>query len=800
MNAIAAIDAVAGSSASCDHCGDPCQVAAVHAGEHTFCCTGCASVFSLLQEHGLADFYACDLKAGVSQRRAQPGDARFAALDDPATAARVLDFDDGIVASATFAVPDLHCAACLWLVERVWRVEAGIIRAEADLVRHTVTVWFSPERITVRDVAERLASVGYAPVIEAERRVDAATPERRGLYLRIGLAGFAFGNIMLFSIPRYVNGAPLEGGFQRLFDVLNLALGSLVLIYSAAAYFTAAWRAVRARRVTLDIPIAMGLAALYLRSAVDIVWSRSEGFMDSFTGLVLFLLVGRLFQAKAFDHIAFDRTFRSFLPLSVRVERDDAIVPTPLADLREGDRVLIRPHEVVPADAVLLSREGSFDYAFVTGESHPILATSGARIRAGGRALDATVRLLLVRSVAHSQLARLWDSPAAGRPTAQRLTAVAARFGAIFTLAAVGLAAGGAAWYWPAVSQSLDVATAVLIIACPCALTLAAPLTFGTAMEQLARRGCYLRNSAVILDLARLDTLLFDKTGTLTSAVQGAQADPVGLTDREWRLVRRLAAESTHPASRVIAAGEPPEGRLQWRRETPGLGVRGVVDGHEIVLGAAPFVAREIGAPVPAGSEGPVVAIDGRAAGFVRLSTTPRPGVGAAVRELSATHEIRLVSGDEPRETERWRALFGPNIAFRQSPEDKLAAIQARQAAGGRVAMIGDGLNDAGALAAADVGIAVSDETACMVPACDAVVHGDRVASLPAFLRYARQARQVVIACFVVSMLYNALGISLALMGVLTPLVTAMLMPVSSLSIMAISVGGMRWRARELGA
>jgi Cu+-exporting ATPase len=800
MNAIAAADTLTASVATCDHCGDPCAAAPVHAGEHTFCCAGCASVFTLLHDRGLADFYGCDVNPGVSQRRTEPGDARFAALDDPAIAARVLDFDDGVLASVTFAVPDLHCAACLWLIERLWAIEAGIVRAEADLVRRRVTVWFFPGTVTVRGVAELLAAIGYAPVVEGEAAAPRISPERRTLYLRLGVAGFAFGNTMLFSIPRYVNGAPLDGGFQRVFDALNLGLGTLVLLYSAAGYFTAAWRAARAGRVTLDVPVALGLAALYVRSVVDIVSSRGEGFVDSFTGLVLFLLVGRLFQSKIFEEIDFSRTYRSFLPLSVRVERGDAVELTPIADLRVGDVILLRPHEVVPADALLVSSEAAFDYAFVTGESRPIVARTGDRIRAGGRALGATLRLLLVRDVAHSQLARLWDNPAAARPTAQRLNQVSARFGAIFTLAAVALALAGACWYWPDISRSLDVATAVLIIACPCALTLAAPLTFGTAMEQLAHRGFYLRNSAVVLDLSRIDTLAFDKTGTLTSAVQGVHAEPDGLTEHEWRLVQRLAAESTHPVSRAIAASGLAEGRPQWFRETPGGGLRGAIDGHEVMLGSPSFVANETGAIVRTSADGPVVAIDGRVAGAVRLSTLPRPGVTAAVHALGATHEVSLVSGDEPREASRWRALFGERVAFGQSPDEKLATIRARQAAGRRVAMIGDGLNDAGALAAADVGIAVSDETACIVPACDAVLHGGRVASLPTFLRYTCQARRVVIACFIVSMLYNALGLSLALQGALTPLLTAILMPVSSLTIVAMSVGAMRWYARGLGA
>jgi Cu+-exporting ATPase len=549
----------------------------------------------------------------------------------------------------------------------------------------------------------------------------------------------------------------------------------------------------------LDVPVAIGLAALYGRSLADILTGRGEGFMDSFTGLVFFLLVGRLFQAKTFDRIAFDRTFRSFLPLSVRVEREDGVALTPIDGLRAGDRIRLRPREVVPADAILLDSDGTFDYAFVTGESRPVVVRPGQRVLAGGRAMGATVRLALLQDIAHGHLARLWDRAAEAR-RAPWLAGVSARFGAAFTLFAVGLAIAGAAWWWPDARRSIEVATAVLIIACPCALTLAAPLTCGTAMTELGRRGFYVRNSAAVLDLARVDAIAFDKTGTLTTAAQGVRAEPCGLRDDEWRLVRRLAAESTHPVSRAIASGPPAGGHLRHCEEIAGEGLRGIVDGHDVLLGRAAFVARETDAWVPDAVDGPVVAIDGRVAGRVRLSTPARAGMAAAIAELARGHDLCLLSGDEAHEAPEWRAVFGGRVAFRQSPADKLAAIQARQAGGRRVAMVGDGLNDAGALAAADVGIAVSDETACIVPACHAVIDGMRLATLPAVLRYARRARQVVIACFTVSVAYNALGLSLALQGSLTPLATAILMPVSSLTIVAISVGAMRGYARELGA
>ncbi len=759
-----------------------------------FCCSGCEAVFSLLQREGLDAFYACDVPPGVSQR--QPA-ASFAGLDDPAIARCFLDVDDGRIARAVFSVPGMHCASCLWLIERLWKIEAGIVRADADVLRRVVRVTFKPDQTSIRRVAETLASIGYPPALDNEPHAGDVPPARRRLYVQLGVAGFAFGNAMLFSIPRYVNGAPLGDGLQRMFGALNLALAVPVLVYSASDYFLSAWRALRHRTINLDVPVALGLAALFARSVFEIASGRGEGFTDSFTGLVFFLLIGRLFQQKTFDRLAFDRSFRSFLPLSVRVESHDTgqDVLVPIAHLRAGDRIVVRPSEIVPADASLMDDAGAIDLAFVTGEARPVSLRRGDVVPAGARAIGATLRLTVQRDVDHSQLAGLWNNPIFAKPKTYGLTDVAARFGAAFTVVAIALAAIGAMAWWPDAGKSIQVATAVLIIACPCALTLAAPITLGTAMAMLARRGIYLKQPAVVLDLARADTIVFDKTGTLTSGVAVAGGT---LAPDTWRLVRRLAAESAHPASRALAGTAAVERslRVEALLEVPGRGLMGRVGGHDLVVGSPAFVAElATGVPVTTRS-GPVVAVDGICAGIASLVAPIRPGVAAALRRLRRTHDVWLMSGDHAGDASRWRAIFGADMWFGQAPETKLAAVCDRQRAGHHVLMIGDGINDAGALAAADVGIAISDDTACIVPACDAIVPGARLRDLPRVLRYARRARQTVIACFIVSLVYNAIGLSLALTGALTPLVTAILMPVSSLTIVGLSVGAMRLSAR----
>jgi Cu+-exporting ATPase len=761
----------------------------------TFCCTGCASVHALLASHALTGFYACAPDAGRSQKAmaARPHD-RFAPLDDPAVAHRFVDSHDGTFTHVTFSVPSLHCASCLWLLEQLWRFDEGIGRSEADLLRRTVRVAFRPDRITLRAVAERLASLGYEPVLDAEHRAGRMPSQRRTLYLKLGLAGFAFGNMMLFSIPRYANGVPLEPAFQRLFDSLNVLLAVPVLLFSASDFFTSAWRALRMRAITLDVPVALGLAVLFTRSVVDIATGAGEGYLDSFAGLVFFLLIGRLFQQMTFDRIAFDRTVRSFLPLSVRVRDVSGLATRRLEDVVPGDVLFVRPGEIVPADATLLDHAGRLDYAFVTGEAAPVDVTAGALISAGGRVVDHAVHVKVQRAVSHSRLAQLWQHPVFAGRRPHWLATVASRFGHWFTTGALVLAAFGAAAWWPDWRMAAQVATAVLIIACPCALTLAAPITLGTALGRLGLAGCYLKTGAVALELSRIDTIAFDKTGTLTTAGAQDGIERHGLTEVDWARVQRLAAESVHPISRTLVPRAPLLGHASGVHVAPGQGIRGCVDGHDVVIGSAAFVTAQSGVAIEGVAGRTYAAVDGRA-GSLHLTTTARPGMRDAIAELAGAFDTWLLSGDAGTEADTWRDVFGDRMHFRLAPDEKLALVHERQAAGGRVLMVGDGLNDAGALAAADVGMAVSDDTACLVPACDVVVRGDRLSRLPEFLRYARRARRVIVLCFAVSVAYNVVGIGLALSGHLTPLVTAILMPVSSLTVVGLSVGLMRLRA-----
>jgi Cu+-exporting ATPase len=460
---------------------------------------------------------------------------------------------------------------------------------------------------------------------------------------------------------------------------------------------------------------------------------------------------------------------------------------------------------VIPADAVVTSETGAIDFAFVTGEQEPVQVTRGSYVQAGGRVAGQAIRMTVAKPVSTSRLAELWSHPVFQTPKAHWLTSLLATFGKWFTVSALALAAIGAALWWPDGRKAAEVATAVLIIACPCAFTLAAPITLGTAMGVLGRAGVFLKNPETALDLGRVGEIVFDKTGTLTVGAASARVTDHDFSRGDWPLITRLAAESVHPISRAIAATGAHRGAVTGVHETAGLGIQGVVNGHHVAIGSAamftdlndlPIINRTISGNPMNAELSAYASVDGGNPKPIRVEPAERPGIRRAVRAIARSFDVRMLSGDRASEAaaRRWQPLFFNRMQFGQSPEDKLATIRRSQLCGRRVAMIGDGLNDAAALAAADVGIAVSDDTACLVPACDAVIRGERLANLPAFLAYARRGRRVIAICFSVSIVYNALGLWLALAGRLTPLATAILMPVSSLTIVALSAGLMRAR------
>ncbi|HVM47662.1 MAG TPA: heavy metal translocating P-type ATPase metal-binding domain-containing protein [Candidatus Acidoferrum sp.] len=883
--------------AACFHCGEPCYDRELSRDGKAFCCQGCLFVHDLLEQSGLGQFYQLDRHPGVRIRQGARRE-QWAYLDDPALQERLLDFTDGKLSRITLQIPAIHCVACVWLLENLFRLHAGVGRSQVNFPRREATISFSPEKLRLSELVGLLASIGYEPVLtlgELEKRKS--DPARKRQWLQVGIAGFAFGNIMLLSLPGYLGLDSLSGPLCRLiFGYLSLALAAPVVFYSASHYWRSAGLSLRRRVLTLDVPIALGLAALYGTSAFDIALGRGPGYLDSLAGLVFFLLCGRVFQQKTYDRLAFDRDFKSFFPLSVTRTTAAGEESVPISSLRVGDRLRLRNSELIPADARLVGGPACIDYSFVTGEAEPVTKEPGDYLYAGGRQSGGAIEVETVKAVSQSRLTSLWDHEAFRKERESGLNTLTTAVSRWFTLVVIAVAVGAGA-FWLAhgeAGRALKAFISVLIVACPCALALAAPFTFGTAQRLLARLQVFLKNGLVLERMAQVDTIVFDKTGTLTEGQAGKvrfvgrHASPrrpcdggggrLGeaslpcspppelvepavaereLPEQEKDWVAALARHSTHPLAARIGEelGSAAEGQVENYTEVAGCGIEGRVEGHEVRLGAEKWVRggeeniqhptsniqhpMAEGAqpsadrpPMPLGhsadrpqtplghsldagcwmldvgcslssSPGSAVwlAIDGTLRGAFMLSHTVRPETDDLLRDLGSQYDLALLSGDNEKERERFRALFGDRAAlqFNQGPLDKLSFIRRLQDGGKVVMMVGDGLNDAGALKQSDVGVAVVEKAGAFSPASDVILASGQVPRLARMLQVARSATRIVRLSFGISFLYNAAGIGVAAAGILSPLVSAVLMPLSSISVVLFACGATRWAAARAG-
>jgi len=774
----------------CYHCGADCRVAPVRFDGKVFCCQGCRTVYEILSQGNACDYYRYEAHPGMKADNLEIG-SRYAYLDHPDIAREMLDFYDDGIGKVRLYISAIHCSSCIWLLENLQKLHPGVVASTVNFGKKEVSVTFRESRISLRKLVELLVSIGYVP--ELERQRTAGKPRvNHGVYYRLGVAGFCFGNIMLFSFPAYlsVNDA-VENLLRQNFGLLNILFGIPVAFYSGSVFITSAWKGLRRGFISIDLPIAVGILILFFRSFYEILSGTGPGFMDSLAGLVFFLSIGRWYQDKTYQALSFERDFRSYFPVAVTLLSDsgeESILP--LRDLKPGMRILVRSRELVPADALLVAGEGSIDYSFVSGEASPVPKKAGDRVFAGGRQTGASIELIVEREVTQGHLTSLWNQDAggpAGKPGWDSVLDVISRY---FTWIVLGISLiSGITWWFVDRSQAFLVVTAVLIVACPCALAMTYPFSLGGTMRIFGRNNFYLKRLNVVEKLSKMDTIVLDKTGTITrNDLPVADFSSLLADAYECRLIASLARQSTHPASvavyRHLQAGEMIA--VSGFRESASEGAEGLVDGHTVRIGSARFVAGETNT-VAQGTR-VHVSIDGRSCGHVAIRNHYREGMKEVLTELAQRYELHLLSGDNDAERDNLQAFFpsAKHLNFNQSPADKLEYVRRLRASGKKVIMIGDGLNDAGALRESDCGITIADDVYHFSPACDAILGSEQFRKLPAFLKFTRTAMRIVTGSIGLSFLYNVIGLSFAVSGHLSPVVSAILMPLSSVSVVAL--------------
>src|SRR5690606_24954839 len=444
---------------------------------------------------------------------------RYEYLDEPVIADKLVDFKNEEITVVTFYVPAIHCSSCIWLLEHLYKLNAAVVRSQSDFMKKQVNITFKHGELPIRGLVELLDDIGYAPKITLQDVVKAGRKfSQSGLVAKIAVAGFCFGNSMMLSFPEYFGMATFEATYGTFFGWMNVAFTLPVLLYSGRDYFISARHSLQQRQLNLDVPLALGIAVLFVRTAWEVFAGSGPGFADTLCGLVFFLLVGKWVQQRTYHHISFERDYRSYFPVAVTRVIDGVMKPIPLADIRVGDRLLVRNGEIVPADAILLKGDADIDFSFVTGESEPVRKVLGEIIYAGGRQQGEAIELEVVKAVSQSYLTQLWNNEAC-KPHERKFRTFSNAVSRYFTVALLTVAIWAMAYWFIQgdCAKAWGAFTAVLIIGCPCALALSGPFTLSAALSIFDRNRFYVKNTAAIERLAAIDCLVFDKTGTISS-------------------------------------------------------------------------------------------------------------------------------------------------------------------------------------------------------------------------------------------------------------------------------------------
>lgn len=778
----------------CDHCGDPVGGKTYVYRTKNFCCSACKNVYVLLLENNLGDFYTLEHKSGVKPKNSASDQFAFLEVED--IAQKFIDFENEEIQKVNLFLPDIHCSSCVYLLENLHRIEGAIISSQVNFTKRETIITYRKDQLSLAQIARLLDQFGYTA--NFGNRSDINRKANKQFMYKLGVAGFAFGSIMLWSFPEYLGIDGADIFFRDLSAFLSLLVSIPVLFYSARDYFISARKAIRTKKINLDVPIAVGIIALYAQSVYSILTLQGPGYMDSFAGFIFFLLIGKWFQNKSFKSLTFERDYTSYFPIAVyRQKAENSFEIVEIEKVQVGDVISLRSEEVLPCDSVLLSKTAKIDYSFVTGESAPIYLQKGDFIYAGGKLMGPKVLLTVQKESSRSHLTQLWNlvQKEEGEEVRFRFQDTVAKYFSVIVL--IVAIASSLAWYFIDASRITEIVVAILIVACPCALALSSPFTYGNVMRKMGHQGLYVKNTSTIERFKEVTDIVFDKTGTLTETSKyhvGYTGDK--LTVEELKCLMTLANSNTHPLSRAIVhyihdMDIYDEVDLEHFEEHPGIGVSAQSGAYHIKIGSAAFVT---GFSHFSNETDTSISVNDKCGKFIFYSRL-RPGIEELLGNLRS-YKLHILSGDKDKDLSLLEEHCPPGTQFHfeQSPQDKLHYIELLQRRKKNVLMVGDGLNDSGALQAANLGIAVSDDVFRFTPSSDAILQAESLGNLRSFLSFGKYSKRVLLICLCFSLCYNITGLSFAISGMLTPLVAAIIMPVSSITIVCLSTMLVRLR------
>lgn len=769
---------------TCHHCGEICADQKHSRDKYTFCCNGCYIVHGILKDARLLNYYR--LSSAPGSKGALEIDTNYDFLDAEDVISKLLHFKNDSYAKVSFNLPQIHCSSCLYLLENLNRIDENIISSNVNFITKQATITFDYQSLSLRNLVEVLSRIGYPPLLTHES-LDQSTKHANNnhkLYYQLGIAGFSFANIMLLSFPDYLG---LHNASSYLFiGYINIALALPVLIYCARDYLVSAWNSVYYHHPNIDVPIAIGILTLFIRSVYEILAGAGEGYLDSFSGFIFFLLIGKWFQGFTHRALDFDRTYKSYFPISALTKDQDKWIAKPLDKIEKADIVMIRNEEVVPTDGILQSDIANIDYSFVTGESTTLSIMKGDKIYAGGRQIGQSIQLKVTAETARSKLIQLWNEDVFQDKTDSSTSRLINIISKYFTYVIFGVALCTLAyWLWYDPSKAFNATTAVLIVACPCALALTIPFTYGSILRYLAAHGLFLRNTNTLEKIQSIDSIIFDKTGTLTNnKLTTVEYRGVELSGHDKSLLRSSCMQSKHPLSIAIQRYFSSNATIPITsfQEIVGKGIEAKTKNDTIRIGSSKFI---FGSSEESKKGSVFIKINDEYLGYFEFSYEVRRGLQDVIKSLQGSYWLALLSGDNDLESDKFHELFNnkSEIHFNQQPKDKLDFIKKLQSKKSEVMMIGDGLNDAGALKQSNVGLVLSEDTNNFSPACDGILQTDKFQMIPTFIALITKSRYIIYGAFILALLYNVIGLYFAVTAQLSPIVAAILMPISSISI-----------------
>lgn len=791
MNAAAsaarALPAAAPANAvgTCLHCGEAlprdAPVVVVNGQRGAVCCDGCAAAAQWIAQAGLDDYYR--LREVAGNRIVADGND-FSSWDrDDVQRGHVSR--QGALCEMTLLVEGMHCAACAWLLDRSLSGLPGVDAVGVNAVTGRLRLAWDPAQTALSALLRRIAALGYRPHLSPGEALDRERRrERNALLLRLGVAALATTQAMMFSEALYLDTArQMSDATRDAFRWLTLLVCTPVVFYSGSPFLRGMAREWRQRRLGMDTLAAASIGLAFVASVVETFRGGPHVWFDAAAMFVLFLLAARLLERSARQRAgAHADLLARAQPLLAWRQQDGAWQQVPVAELRIGDAVRVPADAVAPADGELVGDDANFDESLLSGESRPVHKQAGDLVLAGSTCLGSPARLQ-VRHVGAgtrlSQIARLSVQAQLDRPAIARH---AERWASWFVIAMVLVSVAAFVAWWPlAPARAFPIALAVLVAACPCALSLAVPAALAAASEGMARRGLLVLSGEALTRLADIDTVVFDKTGTLTEGeprIVACRMFDGSAPEHARRVAAALESGGHHPIARAFADASVPAASDVVLH--PGRGISGRVDGVAYLLGSAAFTGR------PDADDGGVWLVAGASpiARFT-LDDALRPDARAVITGLRAAgKDLWLASGDGHDAVAAAALTLGiGNIRARQTPEDKLALLRDLQARGRRVLMIGDGINDAPVLAGADVSMAIAGGSALAQRAADAVWLGGTLAALPSVIRLAVRTRNTIRQSLAWALAYNVVAVAIAASGLIHPGLAALGMVGSSLGV-----------------